>query len=224
MRSHIFSAILLVFLFLSCSPKKEDRAFKVFNEGVALNLDAVDENNKGNYQKAIELNKQSIEKYRETLKIDSAHSGVRSALAHSFYMDKQYAEAIRWFTEANKLNGDFIGSYREMGLCKINLGQIDEGKKDLDKAIAMDKSHETRDITVQDLAGIGELAYEYGDGYIAQGEPEKGKSYKAFSIEVFKLAYEYDKSQKAIALKISDLAAKMNYKDIAATYKSLATR
>jgi len=214
----------LAFSFFSCGQKKNDKASQVFNEGVSLNLQSIDEQNKGNFDKAISLNKQSIDKFRETLKLDSTHPGARSALGHCFYIDKQFEVAIYWFNEANKVNGAAAANYRELGLCKINLGEIEEGKNDIDKAFSLDTTKEIRELTIQDLTDIGEVAFQYGDGYIQQGEPEKGRDYKTFSIEVLTLAFDYDKSKKALALKISDFADKSGDKETANKYKTLGGR
>ncbi len=210
----------MAFSLFSCGQKKQDKTFQVFNEGVMLNLKSIEEQNKGNVEKATLLNKQSIEKFKETFKLDSTHPGVRGALAHSLYIDKQFKDAIQWFDQANKISGAMAANYREMGLCKINLGQIQEGKNAIDRAFSMDTTKEIRKLTVQDLTDIGELAFQYGDGYIQQGELDEGKAYKRFSISVLILAFEYDKTRKDIALKISDFANKFGDTETAIKYKA----
>jgi tetratricopeptide (TPR) repeat protein len=217
----IISTTLIAFSLFSCGQKKHDKTFQIFNEGVTLNLNAIEEQNKGNFDKAISLNKQSIDKFKETLKLDSAHPVVRSALGHSLYIDKQFKEAINWFDQANKVNGEAAVNYRELGLCKINLGQIQAGKADIDKAFSMDTTNEIRDITIKDLTNIGELAFQFGDGYIQQGEPEKGKAYKTFSVGVLILAFDYNKSKRDIALTIADFSDKLGDKETAKKYKAL---
>jgi tetratricopeptide (TPR) repeat protein len=220
----IISATLMAFSLFSCGQKKNDKTFQVFNEGVSLNLKSIEEQNKGNYEKADSLNKLSIDKFKETFKLDSTHPSVRSALGHCLYIDKQFKDAIYWFDQANKVNGEAAINYREMGLCKINLGQIQEGKRNIDEAFSMDTTKEIRELTIQDLTDIGEVAFQYGDGYIEQGEPDKGKDYKTFAIGVLILAFEYDKSRKDIALTISDLAGKFGDKETASKYKTLGGR
>lgn len=215
-------AIIMSFAFFSCGQTKSQKAFKVFNEGVSLNLKSINEQDVSNFDNAASLNKQSIEKFRETLKIDSTHPAARSALGHSLYIDKQFKEAIHWFDQSNKIDGEAAVNYRELGLCKINLGQIPEGKGDIDKAFSMDTTKMIKELTIQDLNDIGELAFQYGDGYIQQGEPEKGKEYKTFSIGVLMLAFYYDQSKKDIALKISDFADKMGDKETANQYREIA--
>jgi hypothetical protein len=108
-----------------------------------------------------------------------------------------------------------------MELCKINLGKIPTGKDDIDKAFSMDTTREIREITIQDLTDIGKLAFEYADGYIRQGESQKGHDYKTFSMGVLMLAFEYDKSRKDIAMVISGFADKIGDKETASKYRTL---
>lgn len=214
----------MTFSLFSCGQKKNDKTFQVFNEGVSLNLKSFDEQNKGNFEKAASLNKQSIDKFKEVLNLDSTHAVVRSALGHGLYIDKQFKDAIYWFGQANKVNGEAAINFREMGLCKINLGQIQDGKTDIDRALSLDTTKEIRELTIQNLLDIGELAVQYSDGYIQQGDLDKGKDYKTFSIGVLILAFEYDKSRKDIALIISDLADKLGDKETAIRYKAFGGR
>lgn len=212
---------VMLFSLFSCGQKKNDKTFEIFNEGVRLNLKSIEEQDKGNYEKADTLNKESIIKFKETYKLDSTHTAIRSSLGHSLYIDKQFKEAIHWFGEANKVNGEAAIKYREMGLCKINIGKIEEGKTDIDKAFSMDTTKVIREITLRDLTDIGEVAFQYGDGYIRQGEKEKGNNYKIFSIEVLILAFNYDNSRKDIAKKIADLAHKFGDNETSTKYKML---
>lgn len=221
----IIKVTLMAFSMFSRGLRKKDKAFKVFNEGVALNLDAIDEQNRGDYEKAAALNRQSIDKFRETLELDSSHPIARSALGHSLYIDRQFNEAIKCFEQAiKKSDGSAVAAanYREMGLCKINLGELQEGKNDIDKAFSLDTGKEIRDLTIQDLIDIGELAFEYGDGYIQEGDVEKGQHYKKYGIVVLSIAFDYNRSRKDIALKIADLADKIEDKETATKYKGLS--
>jgi len=86
----------------------------------------------------------------------------------------------------------------------------------------MDTTKMIKELTIQDLNDIGDLAFQYGEGYIEQGEPEKGKEYKTFSVGVLMLAFYYDQSKKDVALKISDFADKMGDKETANQYRKIA--
>lgn len=183
---------------MSCQQSKEEKAFKTFNEGVTLSLNAGTEASKGAGKKAVELNDKAIEKFKETLKIDSNHTIAQSALAHSLYLAKKYDEAIIWFKKANAVDKVEAVNYTELGLCQINLGGIEVGEKNLFKAFELDRSKEIKDITVEDLYDIGKLAFDYSDAYQKEGNNEKSVAYKHFSIEVLKIALKIDPSRKDI--------------------------
>src|SRR4051812_33161468 len=102
--SKMLATLLALLSVFSCHNKKPGNAFDVFNEGVSLSLDAIDEENKGNNEKAVDLNRQSIEKFKETLQIDPTHPIARSAIGHGLYLNRQYSEAIQWFQQANKIS------------------------------------------------------------------------------------------------------------------------
>lgn len=214
----------MMFNIFGCSQKKEGKAFKVFNEGVTLSLDAAEQAESGNIEKANELNSKAIEKYKETLTIDNDHKIARSALGHSYYLQREFKEGIRWFEQANKLDTPTASNYRELGLCKINLGQISEGKTDIDKAFEMDKGSEIKEITILDLVDIGHLAFEYGEGYEAEGDKEKGRSYKRFSIGVLITAFNINKTNKEVAKVISEYAGKIGDTTTMSKYKEIAEK
>ncbi len=219
MKSPFYSSVLLVIILTACSESKKDKAFRIFNEGVGFSVGSSQAQAIGKMEEAEALNKQSLMKFKETLAIDSSHPVARASLAHALYLDRQFSEAVRWFNKANRIDGESPANYREMGLSKINLGQVSDGKLDLDKAFSMDTSREIRDITVQDLTDIGELAFEYGNGYGKQGELAKGKEYKEFSVQVLVLAFHYDSSNRAIASKIAQFADNLGDKKTSAKYQ-----
>ncbi|GAA4325694.1 hypothetical protein GCM10023149_28180 [Mucilaginibacter gynuensis] len=194
--------LLIAFLSLaifSCTQTKEEKAFKIFNEGVTLSLNAAEEAAKGDEVKATETNNLAIEKFRETLKIDSSHLLAKSALAHSLYWGKKFEDAIHWYNIAIHGDSAMAVLYQERGLCKINLGRVTEGKKDIYKAFELDPSNEIKALTVEDLYDIGKLAYEYGAGYEKEGKKEIGLTYKKFAIEVLALSAEIAPARKDIS-------------------------
>jgi len=215
---------ILFFSFCACRQKSEHETNKIFNEGVALNLQSITVQQQGDYNQATELNKKSIEKFKEVFKIDSANPIIRSCLAHSLYVDKQFSEAIFWFEKANKIDGKTAANYRELGLCDINIGEMQKGKSDIDSAFLMDTTKEIRQITVDDLTNIGELAFSYAEDYTKQGDVEKGAAYKKFSIQVLILAYDYDTTRKEFIGKIIGFAQKTGDKETADYYRNLAAR
>ncbi|MFC6223982.1 tetratricopeptide repeat protein [Hymenobacter artigasi] len=147
---NLFIAAAMLFGLFGCKPSKKNEAFKAFNEGVAFSLTAIDLFEQKAYEQSDSLNKKAINKFQETLLIDSTHSGTRSALGHSYYLVRQFKESINWFEKANKIDGESAINFRELGLSRINLGRVPEGHQDLQMAFELDKSQEIRSITTDD--------------------------------------------------------------------------
>ncbi len=210
-----FAIILFISILLNgCSQhKKDDLAFKVFNEGVTLSLNAIDEYKKCNYKKSEELNKKAIDIFIETLKIDSTHLLAPSALGHCYYLIRDFENGLEWYRKAISIDSMIAANYREYGLCKINMGDIDGGRLELDKAFKLDTSKEIKEITILDLSDIGSLAFDYGIGYEKQGEKDKGLEYKKFSVGVLMTAYNYDTINLDVIKKIADFSDKLGDKN-----------
>ena len=200
--------IFTLLMILSCSSPKgtEEYAKKIFNEGVSLSLDAVDAFARGDYAHSEELNKKAIEKFIETIKIDSTHKIASGALGHSYYLTRNFDEATKWFEKAIMIDSSVAVNYREYGLCKINHGDISGGIKEIKKAFQIDNSEEMKQMTVSDLMDIGYLAFDYGNSYEEQGEKETGMNYKQFSVYVLISAHEIDSTNTEIVQSIVDYA------------------
>jgi tetratricopeptide (TPR) repeat protein len=207
-------------VFLTSCQTKADKAFNTFNEGVSLSLDAADAQGKGDFDKSAALNKKAIEKFKETLKIDSNHKVARSALAHSLYLDRQFREAIDWYEKANEKDTPVAVNFLELGLCKVNLGQVKEGRETIEKALKLDTSKELRTNTALDLTDIGTRAFSFGKQYLAKGDEENGKNYQHFAIAVLMMAFDFDNSRKDISAKITQYADEIHEKAIADQYRS----
>lgn len=201
--------LLLAICISSCMENKEKASFKLFNEGVKFSLEARDIFEKGKIEPALELNKKAFDKFLETYKIDSSHQLVKSALGHSYYLQKDYKQGVYWYELATKLDSPLAVSYRELGLCRINLGDIENGESDLKKSLQLDKSIENKQITILDLKDIGELAFEYGEDYEKEGDNAKGLGYKKFAIGVLWLASNLDTSNLDIKNKLAEFAEKI---------------
>lgn len=221
MKSNILLALTAIIM-ISCKPNLQEKTFKVFNEGVSLNLKSIEEQDKGNYEKAISLNKQSIEKFKETLKLDPKHQLAYGALGHSLYVNGQFEEAINWLEKAIKIDSKSASNFREIGLSKINLGEIKDGKNDIDKAFKIDTSAQIRKLTIDDLYDISKLAIQYSENFTKAAEQEKSKDYKKFAVGVLATAFEYDRSRKDIALKIAELTNSLGDKETSNKFEAYA--
>ncbi|SDE43179.1 hypothetical protein SAMN05216464_106113 [Mucilaginibacter pineti] len=206
--TYLILIITSSFVFASCQQTKKEKAYKIFNEGVTLSLDAADEAGKGNETKANQLNQNAIDKFKEALKTDATHPIVRSALAHSLYLDRKYEDAIYWFKKSINIANPQAVNYQEMGLCEINLGQIAVGKKDIYKSFELDKSKENKEVTVDDLYDIGKLAFEFSEEYGKESKLTDASNYKKFSIEVLKLCLEIDSTRKDISQTLTKFNSK----------------
>jgi tetratricopeptide (TPR) repeat protein len=222
MKLKVLSLLLVLLTIISCgqTDKQKEQAFKVFNEGVSYSLDAADELEKANYEKAEELNKKAIEKFRETLSIDSTHKAAASALGHSYYMIRNFNKGIEWYEKAISIDSTIAVNHLEYGLCKINKGDLENGKTSIEKALSIDKSKVTIDQAVYSLLDIGLLAFDYGNGYEEQGEKETGLAYKNFSIAVLEIANQIDGQNEEVVNSIVDFAIKLDKTDLADKYKS----
>jgi len=221
MKLYNFGIIILCLCSCKHQLTEKEQAVEKFNQGVSLNLAAIKAQDVGNPEKAADLNKQSIIRFREVFEIDSTYPHIRSALAHCLYIDKQLDEAISLFESDIKANGEMAVSYRELGLCKINLGKVDEGRSAIDKAFSLDTSKEIRAITIQDLEDISDLAFSYGESYKKEGQTDKGKDYQQFSIIVLTMALEYNRSDDKIEKKLLELAQKSGNNEALEYYKNV---
>jgi tetratricopeptide (TPR) repeat protein len=224
MTDKLFSKHLIIYSFLitsmlfnlfGCNQKPKDRAFVVFNEGVALSLEALQLDQKGKHEDAFDFNKKAITKFEETLRIDPSHYGSKGALGHSFYLIGEFRAAINWFEKAHANNETTAATFRELGLSKINLGQIEAGQKNLEAAFRLDDSQNVKDITADDLYDIGKLAFEYSDEYKKQGQVEKGRTYQQFSLAVLKMALDISNSRPDIAATLVEFTDKAGGKALA---------
>ena len=198
---------------MSCSgPTQKQKAFDVFNEGVAFSLKAQAETD---VTKAAGLERQAIQKYEHVLTVDSTHGLVRSTMGHSYYLLNDYAKAIKWFETSNQVDTASASSYRELGICKIALNELETGWNDLHTAFHLESisgatdASEIKKITADELDGMGRQAFEYGETYETQGEADKATGFKEYGMNILFMAYEIESSRKDIAKAIAERAEKM---------------
>lgn len=218
----LFGAILPL---VGCAQRKEEQAYKLFNEGVTFSLDAIDE---ADTARASRLERQAINKYRQALEVDSTHRMVRATLGHSYYVLNDFPTAIKWFEASNKVDTASVASYRELGICRLGTGDIEGGCADLRTAFRLDsvngpaKLIETKTITADDLASLGQLVFSYGEGYAAQGELAKARDYQEVGVNILLVGYAVQSTRKDIARLIAERAKKLRNESLQAKYMRLA--
>lgn len=216
----------LVFLcavcLVGCGQNQQQKAFKVFNKGVAFSLSAVQETNAAT---AAILERKAIAKYQQTLQIDSSHRMARATMGHSYYLLDEYPQAIQWFEASNRLDTTSVAVYRELGICRIAMNQTEQGWNDLQNAFRLDSSSatgnlaETKKITADDLSAFGCQAFEHGETYDQQGKSEEGRGFKEFGLNILFMAYDIDPARKDIAKAIAERTGKLG--DVALQKKYL---
>lgn len=190
-KQQIFILIFLFFNALGCEQSNKDKAFKVFNEGVSLSLDAGKLVGQGHDDEVKDLYEQAIKKFKEAIDIDSSCHAAYSPIGFSNYEIRNYDEAAIYFQKAILFEPQFAVNYQYLGLSQINKGNVEEGEKNINKAFELDKSEEIKSITIENLTNIGNLAYAYGEGWEKEGNTEKGISYKKFGVRVLISALEF---------------------------------
>ncbi|MFA0964935.1 tetratricopeptide repeat protein [Roseivirga sp. BDSF3-8] len=211
--------VLLSITFGCNSSGQQDKSFETFNEGVSYSLDAESAAQEGNPEKAEELHRKAIVKFDETLAADPDHAPALSAMGHSHFMLREFDQCLEWYEKALALDSANVPAHLEYGLCRINLGDIRSGKVAIDKAIALDhNSRETVNHAVDNLLDIGTLAFDYGNGYMEEGDSVKGTDYKRFAVGVLYTAHQTDTTRQEVIRYLVDFSEKTGNEELRAIF------
>jgi tetratricopeptide (TPR) repeat protein len=220
--------ILLIQLLLGCGNNSKQQALEVFNQGIALSLQATNLHATADTVRASSFNRKAILKFREALKLDPTHPIARAAIGHSYYLLDDFPTAIRWFEASNKIDTASVASYRELGLSRIGTGAIDKGWADLRTAFRLDsvngadKLAETKHVTVSDLLSLGQQVFSYGEAYTVEDEPKKGRDYQEVAVNMLLIGYSIEPTRKDVAKVIAAYAQKLKNERLRAKYAQLA--
>lgn len=219
--------LLAVLLFTTCfisaraqSEQDQQKAVEVFDEGASLSMKAEIYSKGNKAQQAFEFNKQAIAKFKEVLTLDPNHPLAPTALAHSYYLVRDYQSGAKWYQKVLAQDSSIATAYREYGLCKVNLGDLKGGKQAIEKSFKIDPSSRTRKETIHELYNIGTLAFKIGDNYEKDGNPQKGNVYRKFSISVLLMAYEFNQNNTKVIEKLVEYMTLLGDKKNADYFRS----
>lgn len=221
----VYLLLFCIIVLSGCMQRQKESAFDVFNEGVSYSLQAGQETDA---IKAADLGRKAVEKYQQTLQMDSTHKIARSALGHSYYLLDEYPQAIHWFEASNRIDTASVAAYRELGICRIAMNQDEAGWNDLQHAFRLDSLYgqgslaETKRITADDLYSMGCQAFEYGETYDEQGQADKGRGFKEFGTNILFMAYSIESSRKEIAKAIAERTGKLGDAKLQKKYLELS--
>ncbi|WP_207496701.1 hypothetical protein [Aridibaculum aurantiacum] len=217
-----FITLSVVIGLLASCVSPQEKAAKAYDEGVALAKQAEATKEKGDAQAALALSKQSLDKLNEAKQHDSTHAGLHTAMAHSYFVAGQHAEAMSQYKIANAKEGEKAANYREMGLIKLIQGELSEGHDLLDKAVALDHSKDMIDEINKGVVQVGEKSFQNGEEVKAKGDKETAKKHYSYAMNVMMLAYYYDNNRKDVAEKIAKYADEYGDYTIKVQYTKLS--
>lgn len=225
-RSFILLCCLMLMAVLPClSQQSEHETHKIWKEGVALSMQALEAQGRNDWDLVDKLRRQSLEKFKDVFLADPSNPAVRRSLGHCFYLDKQFDNAITWFERANRVDGPIAVNYMEMGLSHIAMGRMPDGKTAIDKALQMDTTEAFRSAIVEDLDKFATVSASNARAFMQLGDKEKATVYKKMTISVLMFHLDYDKSdksQKEVYDQIATLALEVDDKETADEYRKLA--
>lgn len=215
MRNNIINSTIslaILFIFIGCGEPKDIKASRLDYEGVEYSMHATDEFTNGNTEMALRYNQNAIDKFLAAFEADSTYQSVRNALGYSYWLRGSYEEGIYWYEKANIVDTSIdqkFTNYLGLGLCRINLNQIERGKEDLEEALKIKQKQSAKNWVVSELRKIWELAIKKGEEYDKNGNKYDGEKSKQFALKVFLIAYNIDSANVVASEKITGIAAEV---------------
>lgn len=205
------------------------RAKVLFNDGVAASLDVSELLCTGDVEKAKVRSQHAIDQFRAALKIDPMSSAFAGALGHELYVfattfgGVDFAEAQEFLLRAVQADPDNVASLGELGLCRVNLGDISGAQGNFQRVFELDDSRETRDYLSTELAAIGQRAFSYGTTLQNEGQEQQGITYKRFAIGASMLAFCTHDVRRDLAQQVSIFARDIGDAKTADEYAAIAS-
>jgi tetratricopeptide (TPR) repeat protein len=104
----------------------------------------------GSYQLSEKADR-AVDEFQAELKINSSHAGALSALAAEYLRQGEPAKGLPYAHQLVAILPDALASHALLGRLLAELGDIDEGIRELEKARAIDPNHPQPHITLASL-------------------------------------------------------------------------
>lgn len=221
MKSILTFTLLIALFFTACESQKE-KSVKAYEEGVTISKEADAAMKNGDSKGAGDLYSKANTAYNKSLELDSTNMSARSAIASNHYKNKDYTAAIEWYAKANTLEGEKAPNYREMGLIKISMDELNEGKEYLEKSVALDHSEENRKEIINGLLAVGDNKFKEGTNLKTQGNVDAAKKQQNYAMSVLMLAYYLDNTRKDVAGTIAKYADEVGDYTVKVQYTKLS--
>lgn len=209
LKHHILWLSLLVCVLASCNLSNTQKAHKVFKHGCSLVKDATHELDQGNLRKSIVYNKMAVKSFRQVLELDSTHLEAPSALAHAYFLMRDYQHSAEWYQKALANDSSSTTVYFEYGLCEVNNKKLPEGKALINTALILDCSESFRKEAVRQLIEISTLKFNYGLGYEQEGNLKHGLALKQYAIAVLLYTYTLDNMNTDVIKRLIEYSYEM---------------
>lgn len=217
-----FSTLLFICIaMLVACVSTEEKLTKAYSEGETLAKEAALAEEKGDSKNAQQLYTQAIEKYDQAIALDSTHQPSRAAKAHSLYKAGRHQDALLYLQPLADA-GDDAASLRDMGLIKLQMGDVSQGQAFLDRAVEIDHSKAMIDQVNKELVQIATKNFDEGLELRERGDVDKGKSQQGYGMSVLMLAYYYDNTRKDLAGQIARYADEVGDYTVKTQYTKLS--
>lgn len=166
--------------------------FQSFNDGVACSLGAQQARDQGNPALAENLDRQALSHFEEAILLEPRHAGAWSGKGMTLAQLGDPGRAAEAFIEAIKIEPTFPENFRQLGLCHLELGNIQAARQFTLKAVELVNDPEySRNASIE--------VYNFG-GYVMTaaarhrdaGRRQEEQSCYPFALAVFQLALLLD--------------------------------
>ncbi len=166
--------------------------FRSFNDGVACSLGAQQARDQGNPALAESLERQALSHFEEAILLDPQHAGALSGKGMTLAQLGDPARAAEAFLEAIKGDPTFPENYRQLGLCHIELGNIQAARQFTLKAVELVNDPEySRNASIE-VYNFGGYVMTAAARHREAGRRQEEQSCYRFAIAVFQLALLLD--------------------------------